>query len=313
MKYCKRMVYDHRVAYILLTPFLLLYMVFNVFPIIFSAFLSFQAWNPVRGLSSMAYVGWENYRYALTDEVFWRSLYNTVEISLISGLCQHVLAILLAYFLLQVITRGAEFFKAAVFLPYITSSVAVSLVVFNVFSPFGVVNAGLDSLGHFLHLPALLEALPIDFFDADWIRLTIANQVTWKYTGINTVIYMTGMTAVSKELYEAIALDGANRWQKFRYLTIPLLVPYIFFATLMTMIGNMQIFEEPMMLTHGTGGIADSGMTVSLYLYKMGWDFSDMGTASAIAWILFLIISLFSALFFLLFGKQGLKRRHGAP
>ncbi len=158
-----------------------------------------------------------------------------------------------------------------------------------------------------LHLPQFLDALPVDFFDSDWIRLTIANQVTWKYTGINMVIYMTGMAAVSKELYEAIDLDGANKWQKFRFITLPLLVPYIFFATLMTIIGNMQIFEEPMMLTHGSGGVANSGMTVSLYLYKMGWDWSDMGTASAIAWILFIIISLFSALFFLLFGKKGIK------
>lgn len=307
MKWFSRMLHDHRVAYILLAPFMILYLTFNVFPVIFSAFLSFNTWNPVRGLSSMQFVGWENYYYALTDDIFWLSLWNTIKISLISGICQHVLAIALAYFLLHVIRFGSEFFKAAIFLPYITSSVAVSLVVFNVFSPFGIVNVGFESLGHMLHLPQFLDALPVDFFDSDWIRLTIANQVTWKYTGINMVIYMTGMAAVSKELYEAIDLDGANKWQKFRFITLPLLVPYIFFATLMTIIGNMQIFEEPMMLTHGSGGVANSGMTVSLYLYKMGWDWSDMGTASAIAWILFIIISLFSALFFLLFGKKGIK------
>ncbi len=309
MKYFSGILHDHRVAYLLLAPFLLLYLTFNVFPVFFSAFLSFHTWNPIRGLSSMEFVGWENYYYALTDEIFWLSLWNTIKVSLISGVCQHVLAISLAYFLLQIITRGAEFFKAAIFLPYITSSVAVSLVVFNVFSPFGIVNAGFESLGHMLHMPQFLTMLPVDFFDAEWIRLTIANQVTWKYTGINTVIYMTGMAAVPKELYEAVDLDGADKWQKFRFITAPLLVPYIFFATLMTIIGNMQMFEEPMMLTHSTGGVANSGMTVSLYLYKMGWDWSDMGTASAIAWILFVIISLFSGLFFLCFGKKGLKGR----
>ncbi|MEH0386986.1 sugar ABC transporter permease [Vibrio mimicus] len=308
MKLYKGILYDHRVAYVLLLPFLVLYLTFNVFPIFFSAFLSFHTWNPIRGLSSMEFIGWENYYFALTDDVFWLSLWNTVKISLISGVSQHMLAISLAYFLLQVIRRGAEFFKAAIFLPYITSSVAVSLVVFNVFSPFGVINAGFESLGHYLKLPAILDALPIDFFDAEWIRITIANQVTWKYTGINAVIYMTGMASVSKDIYDAIDIDGANKWQKFRYITVPLLVPYIFFATLMTIIGNMQMFEEPMMLTRGSGGIANSGMTVSLYLYTMGWDWSDMGTASAIAWILFSIIAFFSALFFLCFGKKGLKR-----
>lgn len=308
MKLFKGILHDHRVAYILLLPFLILYLTFNVFPVIFSAFLSFHSWNPIKGLSSMKFIGWENYYYAVTDEIFWLSLWNTIKISFISGICQHVLAISLAYFLLKVITKGSEFFKAAIFLPYITSSVAVSLVVFNVFSPFGAINAGFHSLGQALHLDQFLASLPIDFFDAEWIRLTIANQVTWKFTGINTVIYMTGMASVSKELYEAIDLDGANKWQKFKFITAPLLVPYIFFATLMTLIGNMQLFEEPMMLTHGNGGVANSGMTVSLYLYKMGWDWSDMGTASAIAWILFLIISAFSALFFLFFGKKGIKR-----
>ncbi|QIW15749.1 ABC transporter permease [Pasteurellaceae bacterium RH1A] len=308
MKKLSRILYDHRVAYILLLPFLILYLTFNVFPIFFSGLLSFYTWNPVMGLESMEFIGWENYYFALTDEIFWLSLWNTVKISFISGLSQHILAISLAYFLLHIIRRGAEFFKAAIFLPYITSSVAVSLVVFNIFAPSGVVNAFLSQLANWLYLEDLLARLPLDFFDTEWIRLTIANQVTWKYTGINTVIYMTGIASVSKELYEAIDIDGANKWQKFRYITLPLLAPYIFFATLMTIIGNMQMFEEPMMLTHGTGGISNSGMTVSLYLYKMGWDWNDMGTASAIAWILFIITSLFSALFFWLFGKRGFKK-----
>lgn len=305
MKFLKDMLYDHRVAYILLLPFIILYFTFSIFPIFFSGFLSFYAWNPVKGLSSMEFIGWENYYYALTDEIFWLSLWNTIKISFISGVSQHILAISLAYILLHVIVRGAEFFKAAIFLPYITSSVAVSLVVFNIFAPSGIVNEFLKNISEALNLNVLL---PIDFFDMEWIRLTIANQVTWKYTGINTVIYMTGISSVSKELYEAIDIDGANKWQKFRYITLPLLVPYIFFATLMTIIGNMQMFEEPMMLTKGMGGVSNSGMTVSLYLYKMGWDWNDMGTASAIAWVLFAITSLFSALFFLLFGKRGLKK-----
>ncbi|MDO4697807.1 MAG: sugar ABC transporter permease [Pasteurellaceae bacterium] len=305
MKYFKGMLHDHRVAYILLLPFIILYFTFSIFPIFFSGFLSFYSWNPVKGLSSMEFVGWENYYYALTDEIFWLSLWNTLKISFISGASQHILAISFAYFLLHIIKRGAEFFKAAIFLPYITSSVAVSLVVFNIFAPAGIMNEFLRYLSDLFHLDMIL---PIDFFGVDWIRLTIANQVTWKYTGINTVIYMTGIASVSKELYEAIDIDGANKWQKFRYITLPLLVPYIFFATLMTIIGNMQMFEEPMMLTDGTGGISNSGMTVSLYLYKMGWDWNDMGTASAIAWVLFLITSIFSAIFFLLFGKRGLKK-----
>jgi len=301
----KGILHDHRTAYLLLLPFIVLYAIFNAFPIFFSAYLSFQAWNPVKGLASMKFVGLDNYAYALTDDAFWISLVNTLKITAISGICQHLFAITLAYSLLHIIVRGRRFLKAAIFLPYITSSVAVSLIVFNLFSPVGMVNELLGSLAHTLHLNDLAAKLPINFFDNEWIRFTISNQVTWKFTGINTVIYMTGLAAISPDLYEAVELDGANRWQKFRYISLPLLAPFIFFATLMTLIGNMQLFNEPMILTQGTGGVDNSGLTVSMYVYKTGWSYLDMGTASAISWILFILIALFSALVFWGFGKKG--------
>ncbi|MEG9884794.1 MAG: sugar ABC transporter permease [Hyphomicrobiales bacterium] len=300
----KGLLHDHRTAYLLLLPFILLYAVFNAFPIFFSAFLSFQAWDPVKGFSSMTFVGLDNFYYAFTDDAFWISLVNTIKITLVSGLCQHLFAITLAYSLLHVITRGRHFLKAAIFLPYITSSVAVSLIVFNLFSPVGAVNELLVWLTAGLHLNALATMLPVNFFDSDWIRFTIANQVTWKFTGINTVIYMTGLASISPDLYEAIELDGANRRQKFRYIALPLLAPFIFFGTLMTLIGNMQLFNEPMILTRGTGGVDNSGLTVSMYVYKTGWSYLDMGTASAISWILFGLIALVSALVFRGFGKR---------
>ncbi|MGO4742212.1 carbohydrate ABC transporter permease [Serratia quinivorans] len=304
-RFFKGLLHDHRTAYLLLLPFMLLFAVFNAFPIFFSAFLSFQSWNPVKGLSSMKFVGLDNFYYAFTDDAFWVSLVNTIKITLVSGLCQHLFAITLAYSLLHIIVRGRRFLKAAIFLPYITSSVAVSLIVFNLFSPVGMVNELLSGLAAKLHLSSLAAALPINFFDSDWIRFTIANQVTWKFTGINTVIYMTGLASISPDLYEAIELDGAGRWQKFRYIALPLLAPFIFFATLMTLIGNMQLFNEPMILTQGTGGVDNSGLTVSMYVYKTGWSYLDMGTASAISWILFLLIALVSALVFWGFGSRG--------
>lgn len=304
------LLHDHRTAYLLLLPFLVLYAIFNVFPVFFSAFLSFQMWNPVKGMDSMQFVGWDNYYFAFTDNAFWVSLLNTIKITLISGISQHILAIALAYFLLQIITRGKSFLKAAIFLPYITSTVAVSLIVFNVLSPVGMLNELLSKLATLFSFEAFKNQLPINFFDSDWIRWTIANQVTWKYTGINAVIYMTGMASIPKDLYEAIDIDGANRWQKFRYVSLPMLAPFILFATLMTFIGNMQMFNEPMILTKETGGIDNSGLTVSMYVYKVGWSYLDMGMASAISWILFIIIAVFSALFYLGFGKKG-TAKHG--
>ncbi len=295
-------------AFLLLLPFLLLFFTFNVLPIIFSFYLSFQRWNPIKGLSSMRFVSLDNYIYALTDPELYQALLNTVKISLYSGIPQHLLAIPLAYILLFLLKRGVGFLKAAIFMPYITSSVAISVIVVNLFASTGIVNDFLASLFSFLNLTAIYEKMPIDFMGVGLIKTVISSQVVWKFTGINMVIYMTGMLAIDKSLYEAAEMDGASRYQRFRYITLPLLKPYILFGTIMTLIGNMQLFEEPMMLTKGTGGIDNSGVTVAMHIYKTGWEYNQMGISSAVSWILFILIIILSILTFKAFGKNALTK-----
>ncbi len=295
-------------AFLLLLPFLILFITFNILPIIFSFYLSFHRWNPIIGLSSMRFVGVENYIYALGDPELYQAIFNTVKISIYSGIPQHLLAIPLAYILLFLLKRGTGFLKAAIFMPYITSSVAISVIVVNLFASTGIVN---DVIGHilsFFNLSAVMAKMPIDFMGVALIKTVISSQVVWKFTGINMVIYMTGMLSIDKSLYEAAEIDGASRYQRFRYITLPLLKPYILFGTVMTLIGNMQLFEEPMMLTKGSGGIDNSGMTVAMHIYKTGWEYNQMGISSAVSWILFILIIILSLITFKLFGKNALTK-----
>ncbi len=295
-------------AFLLLLPFLILFTIFNILPIIFSFYLSFQRWNPIKGLSSMRFVSIDNYIYALTDPELYQAIINTIKISLYSGIPQHVLAIPLAYILLFLLKRGTGFLKAAIFMPYITSSVAISVIVVNLFASTGIVNDFLTSLFSFFNFSALQEKMPMNFMGVDLIKTIISSQVVWKFTGINMVIYMTGMLAIDTTLYEAAEIDGASRYQRFRHITLPMLKPYILFATIMTLIGNMQLFEEPMMLTKGTGGIDNSGVTVAMHIYKTGWEYNQMGISSAVSWILFTLIIILSIITFKSFGKNALTK-----
>ena len=135
---------------------------------------------------------------------------------------------------------------------------------------------------------------------------SIAIMVFWKYTGFNIVLYTTGLMTIPKDILEAARMDGANAFRRFWNISLPMIRPFIFFAITMTIIGNLQMFEEPFVLTRGTGGTGQSGLTISMYLYKVGWEWLEMGTASAISWLLFALIATCTLVQFLLFGKKGL-------
>lgn len=293
--------------YVLLSPFVGLFVVFGLFPLLFSLYLAFQSWEPTSGLGAMEYVGLANFAFALEDEWFWKSLGNTGWLAVAAGVPQHLVAIPLACFIHRSFRRARNGVVGAYFLPYITSTVAIAILFSSLFSTdYGLINAGIAQLARIPGLGALLPAQAIDWLnDPDKMKPAIALLVFWRYVGFNTVLYLAALQTIPADLYEAATMDGASRWQQFRYITLPSLRPMIYFGVTLSVIGGLQLFEEPFILTQGRGGSDQAGMTTALYLYRMAFDFNDFGAASAMSWLLFLVVVLLTWLTHRLFNRGG--------
>ncbi len=282
------------VPYVLLSPFVLLFLVFGVFPLGFSFFLAFQSWEPTAGLSSMKFVGLDNFAFAIGDEWFWKSLKNTAWLALAAGVPQHVVAIPLAYFIHTSFKRTRNAVIGAYFLPYITSTVAIAMMFGTLFSTdFGLINVALHALGGVPGLGWLAPAAPIDWLGrAENVKPAISLVVFWRYVGFNTVLYLAALQTIPNDIYEAATMDGAGRWQQFWFITLPNLQPMIYFGVTLSVIGGLQLFEEPFILTGGRGGSDQAGMTTAMYMYRTAFEFNDFGGASALSWLLFVFVAL---------------------
>jgi multiple sugar transport system permease protein len=278
---------------VLLSPFVVLFAVFGVFPLAFSLYLAFQSWEPTSGLGAMEYVGLGNYAFALQDEWFWKSLKNTAWLALASGVPQHLVAIPLAVFIHTSFKALRNGVVGAYFMPYITSTVAIAILFSSLFSTdYGLINVGLQALRQVPVLGWLVPADAIDWLnDADRIKPAISMIVFWRYVGFNVVLYLAALQTIPRDIYEAATMDGAGRLQQFFHITLPSLKPMIFFGVTLSVIGGLQLFEEPFILTGGRGGTDQSGMTTAIYLYRMAFDFNDFGAASAMSWLLFILVA----------------------
>jgi multiple sugar transport system permease protein len=284
--------------YVFISPFLLLFAVFGVFPLLFSLHLAFQSWEPTSGLDAMDFVGLDNFAFALQDEWFWKSLKNTLWLAVVSGAPQHLVAIPLAVFIHTSFKRLRDGVVGAYFLPYITSTVAIAIMFSSLFSKdFGLVNAALASAFGMEHVDWLGRA--------ENIKPAIAFIVFWRYLGFNVVLYLAALQTIPRDLYEAATMDGAGRWQQFWHITLPNLKPMIFFGVTLSVIGGLQLFEEPFILTGGRGGADQSGMTSAVYLYRMAFDFNDFGGASAMSWLLFVVVAVLTWLTNRAFRQKG--------
>ena len=270
--------------YLFIAPFFVLFIVFGIFPLGFSLWLSLHQWEPAAGLAAMRWVGLDNYSFALTDPWFHRSLWNTLWFAVVSGVPQHLVALPLAYYIHRRLKRSRDWVVGAYFIPYITSSVAIALIFATLYSKdYGVINAVLQALGF---------AGDTDWLgDAAFTKPAVAFVIFWRYLGWNVVLYLSALQVVDNELFEAATLDGAGLWQQFWHITLPLLKPMIFFAITLTLIGNLQLFEEPFILVDVEKGVAQSVMTTAIFMYRLAFSDGDFGTASAVSWILFLIIA----------------------
>ena len=294
------------VPYLFLSPFFLLFGIFGIFPIVFSFVLMFQQWDPVQGMGAMQFVGLENIRFTLEDPWVWKSLRNTFWLAIASGLPQHLVAVPLAYLINEKLQGSRNALMGAYFLPYITSTVAIAMMFTTLFSTdYGLVNALLEALEQWPLPSWLIPQERIDWLGTpETVKPVIALVVFWRYLGFNLILYVAALQSIPRELYEAARMDGAREWRIFWSITLPHLRPMMMFSMTLSVIGGLQLFEEPFILTGGKGGVEQAGMTTAMYMYRTAFEFNDFGLASAMSWLLFLMIAVATWLTNRAFGPQ---------
>jgi len=263
-------------GYLMISPWVLGFIAFVAGPMLASVYLSFTNW---RLIGSARWVGLENYRSMLfEDPRFWKALYNTAYYTLISVPLGTLGSLLLALLMNQKV-RGIQFYRTMYYLPVVTSGVATALLWQWIFNPrFGLLNYLLSRVG----IPG-----PDWLVSEVWSKPAFIVMSLWGIGG-SMVIFLAGLQSIPEEFYEAAHLDGASPWQRFRHITLPLLSPTTFFVLVIGVIGSFQIFTSAFVITNG--GPADSTLFYVLYLYQNAFQYFRMGYASALAWVLFVII-----------------------
>ncbi len=264
-------------GYAFLMPTLVSLLVFVFFPVVFSFYISFLKYDYLS--PARPWVGSANYARMLSNERFWQTLANSARYAFMYVPLNMAFALGLAL-LINNKVKGINAYRMAFFSPVVTSSVAVAMIWGWIFDPaFGLLNY-------------LLRLVGIEgrnwLGDPDIAMLCLVIMAMWNHSGYNMMIFLAGLQGVSQEYYDAATVDGADRWQRFRHITLPLLSPTTFFIFITGMIGALQVFDQIWILTKG--GPAGTTRTIVYYLWEQGFTSFDMGYASAIAYVLFIII-----------------------
>lgn len=275
--------------YLCITPFFLIFIIFNVFPTVSTLIVSFYDWN---GFDVMKAVGLQNYVNLTKDPVFIKSVLNTFKIMLLTLPLEVVIALVLAVILNSSFTKSKHYFETIFFLPYVTSPVAIGILFSLIFSyKYGLLNWGLKSLK--------LISGDINWLgEAKYAILVISIVYLWRAIGYTVVLFIAGLQTIPIELYESSRIDGAGVMKTFFKITIPLLKPVITFVVITTIIGDLQIFAEPLMIFKGGSGTDNSAMTMVTYLYQTAFNFGRSGYGAAISYVLFFIILIFSIIMY---------------
>ena len=269
-----------RVAYVFISPVLLLFTVFTVIPVFMAFYLSFTNYDV---LSRMDWVGLDNYKRLIQDDLLWQTFRNVFYYAIIF-IPLNIMTSLLIAMLLNKAKRGVKVFRTLNYLPTLTSAVAASTVWLWLLHPeFGLINGLLSYVG--VTGPAWLA-------ETRTAMLSVILVTLWQSIGSNMIIYLAGLQGVPDYLYESARLDGANRYHMFRYITWPQLRPTTFLVSTMAIIGALQLFDQAFVLTQG--GPANATKTPVYLIYQQGFNQLQMGYASAQAFVLALAILIFS-------------------
>lgn len=263
-------------GYAFISPWLLGFLVFTAGPFLASVYLSFTRFDIV---SAPVWIGTANYKHLfLNDPLFWKSLWITFKYALVAVPIGMVAGVVLAL-LLNLEIRGISVYRTIFYLPSIVPVVATCAIYFWILNPqIGLVNALLQLFG--ISGPAWLA-------DTKWAFWSLVFMALWGVGG-SMIIYLAGLKDIPVTLYEAALIDGAGAWQRTRHVTLPMLTPVIFFNLIMGVIGSFQYFTQAFIMTQG--GPEDSTLFYALYLFNRAWRYLDMGYASAMAWVLFVIV-----------------------
>jgi len=264
--------------YLAMAPFVVIFLIFSVFPVLFSFYLGFNQWD---GFSEPRFVGFENYLRALNDPVFQKAIWNTIYLWFWSSVVTVTLALGLAVLVNEYVAFGKNWFRMVFLLPLLVAP-AIAAIILRVFftSSGGLVNLFIGSI---TGTPSYFDWLG----SQEWIKPLVALLVVWRWTGWYMIIFMAGLQSIPRDIYEAARIDGVGRWAIFSRITVPLLMPSIAFAVITATLGGLQMFDEPYVLTQGLGGTNNSTTTIGMYLYATAFTQFNFGLGSAVSWYIF--------------------------
>ncbi|MBL5981672.1 sugar ABC transporter permease [Petrotoga miotherma DSM 10691] len=263
-------------------PFVIVWSVFTLWPVISGFIISLHNWDPLRGSE---YIGFENYKYLFTSERFWNAFFNTFEFALIMIPLTLIFGLLFAFFLYFSKSKAKGFVEGALFFPYLLNVSIISLVWKWLFDPdFGLINESLKMIG-ISNAPQFLNH-PV------WVIPAIAFASAWWLMGYRMTIFRAALESQPVEIVEAAIIDGANKWQIMFKILFPLIRPQFLFAMVLTIISGFNVLGQVMIMTEG--GPGRSSEVLALYLYREAFSYFRMGRAAAIGFILFVIIFIFT-------------------
>ena len=287
---------NKKIPYLFVGPSLILLALFSLIPIVIALFISFTDIN-LAGLanwSRISFIGFDNYKNIVSDPIFLKSIFNTAFYVVLGVPLVIVCSLAIALLINFGQNRFFSFMRLVFYTPSITSVVAVAVVWTYLFNP---------SIGLINHMLAYINIGPIPWLQDPVIaKVSLVILALWRSIGINMIIFLAALQGIPKEYYEAAQLDGASSWNQLRFITVPMLRFSIFFVTITTMIGWLQFFEEPFVMTKG--GPLDSTTSVALFIYRNGFQLSKFGYAAAGSFILFLAIIVITLLQFRLQKKD---------
>ncbi|GGK14736.1 sugar ABC transporter permease [Streptomyces camponoticapitis] len=279
---------QHVAGWLFSTPFLVLFAVFMALPILATLIMSFTDFG-LRNVTdpfSAEFIGLENYTKLFDDEKFLKALFNTAYFVVVGVPLTVGLGLVAAVLLNSGIDRARAFFRVGFYAPVVTSIVAIAVVWRFVLDPSDGLIAGLASE---------VGLTSPDFLGSEVLAMpSLIVMAVWRNLGTVMVLFIAGLQAIPPDVREAARLDGASTWQEFRRITVPLLRPTMLYTSVITTIGYLNVFEEPFVMTQG--GPSDSTLTVSLSMYREGFNFFHMGYASAMAYVLFVVIMAITVL-----------------